>query len=131
MRPCGDLVGRTVTSQWNDSAQEVRSGVCGGIGRVHVGIDRPGLHVIDRDLPRGQLARPGPREAGDGELARRVHAGTRKWHRSPTMLPILMIRAAIRQAIDRLLRDQKQRLHVDVERLVKSSSVDSASDLGM
>ncbi|MDT4859713.1 hypothetical protein FQZ97_942350 [compost metagenome] len=42
------------------------------IGRVHVGVRGAGMHGIDRDAARPQIARQAAVEAGDGTLGQRV-----------------------------------------------------------
>lgn len=62
------------------------------VGRVHVGIDRAGLHVVDGDAPWAEVAGQAFGQADQGRLAHGVGAAAGKGMRSALVLPMLMMR---------------------------------------
>ena len=94
----------------------------GAVGRVHVGVDRAGLHVVHRDATRAQVARQALGQAHDGGLAHAVHAESGPWH-AVGVGAADGDHAAIGTALSHVahggLGGYEHGAHVDVERVVK------------
>ena len=94
----------------------------GAVGRVHVGVDRAGLHVVHRDATRAQVARQALGQAHDGGLAHAVHAESGPWHTVGVGAADgdhAAIGAALAHVAHGGLGGHKHGAHVHIERVVK------------
>jgi hypothetical protein len=94
------------------------------LGWIHVRIDRAGLHVVDRDAARAEIARESLDEPLQRRLAHCIHRAAGERHALRITTADIDDAPAGLHVLHRCLRGDEDGTHVDRDRPVKVSQLE-------